>query len=196
MGSKNSNGRRKTLALLAATATLAGGLTAGTAYAGGGGGDQGGTGGGGSSAQFWAYKDDATGSWGSATDLNSVSRAMAARGVRMDDSAGKAAKALSDANAECVAGFRQRHPGEGDGDCRVVAVARRPATGPPPACGTGPASTTRRYGRTTGTSTSHRTLTTTLDLSLITPAMASATIRRTASTRSWNAMSTRPAASS
>ena len=108
MGSKNSNGRRKTLALLAATATLAGGLTAGTAWAGGGGG--------GSAAQFWAYKDDATGSWGSATDLNSVSRAMAARGVRMDDSAGKAAKALSDANAECVAGFRQRHPGEGDGD--------------------------------------------------------------------------------
>lgn len=72
MGSKNSNGRRKTLALLAATATLAGGLTAGTAYAGGGGGDQGGTGGGGSAAQFWSYKDDATGSWGSATDLNSV----------------------------------------------------------------------------------------------------------------------------
>lgn len=70
MGSKNSNGRRKTLALLAATATLAGGLTAGTAWAGGGG-DQGGTGGGGSAAQFWAYKDDATGSWGSATDLNS-----------------------------------------------------------------------------------------------------------------------------
>lgn len=129
MGSKNSNGRRKTLALLAATATLAGGLTAGTAYAGGGGGDQGGTGGGGSSAQFWAYKDDASGSWGSATDLNSVSRAMAARGVRMDDSAGKAAKALSDANAECVAGFRQRHPGEGDGDCRVVAVGAASGNG-------------------------------------------------------------------
>ena len=128
MGSKNSNGR-KTLALLAATATLAGGLTAGTAYAGGGGGDQGGTGGGGSAAQFWAYKDDATGSWGSATDLNSVSRAMTARGVRMDDSAGKAAKALSDANAECVAGFRQRHPGEGDGDCRVVAVGAASGNG-------------------------------------------------------------------
>ena len=123
MGSKNSNGRRKTLALLAATATLAGGLTAGTAWAGGGG-DQGGTGGGGSAAQFWAYKDDATGSWGSATDLNSVSRAMAWKGVTMDDSAGKAAKALSDANAECVAGFRQRHPGEGDGDCRVVGRGR------------------------------------------------------------------------
>ena len=128
MGSKNSNGR-KTLALLAATATLAGGLTAGTAYAGGGGGDQGGTGGGGSAAQFWAYKDDATGSWGSATDLNSVSRAMAAVGVRMDDSAGKAAKALSAANEECVAGFHQRHPGEGDGDCRVVAVGAASGNG-------------------------------------------------------------------
>ena len=128
MGSKNSNGR-KTLALLAATATLAGGLTAGTAYAGGGGGDQGGTGGGGSAAQFWQYKDDASGSWGSATDLNSVSRAMAAAGVRMDDSAGKAAKALSAANEECVAGFHQRHPGEGDGDCRVVAVGAVPGNG-------------------------------------------------------------------
>ena len=128
MGSKNSNGR-KTLALLAATATLAGGLTAGTAYAGGGGGDQGGTGGGGSAAQFWAYKDDATGSWGSATDLNSVSRAMAAAGVRMDDSSGKAKAALDAANVECVAGFRQRHPGEGDGDCRVVAVGAASGNG-------------------------------------------------------------------
>ena len=128
MGSKNSNGR-KTLALLAATATLAGGLTAGTAYAGGGGGDQGGTGGSGSAAQFWQYKDDASGSWGSATDLGSVSRAMAAAGVRMDDSAGKAAKALSAANEECVAGFHQRHPGEGDGDCRVVAVGAVPGNG-------------------------------------------------------------------
>ena len=58
-----------------------------------------------------------------------VSRAMAARGVRMDDSAGKDAKALSDANAECVAGFRQRHPGEGDGDCRVVAVGAASGNG-------------------------------------------------------------------
>ena len=129
MGSKNSNGR-KTLALLAATATLAGGLTAGTAYAGGGGGDQGGTGGGGSAAQFWQYKDDASGSWGSATDLGSVSRAMAAAGVRMDDSSGKAKAALDAANVECVAGFHQRHPGEGDGDCRVVAVGAASGNGP------------------------------------------------------------------
>ena len=128
MGSKNSNGR-KTLALLAATATLAGGLTAGTAYAGGGGGDQGGTGGSGSAAQFWQYKDDASGSWGSATDLGSVSRAMAAAGVRMDDSSGKAKAALDAANVECVNGFHQRHPGEGDGDCRVVAVGAASGNG-------------------------------------------------------------------
>ena len=47
---------------------------------------------------------------------------MANAGVRMDDSSGKAAAALADANSRCVAGFHQRHPGEGDGDCRVVAV--------------------------------------------------------------------------
>ena len=197
MGSKNSNGRRKTLALLAATTTLAGGLTAGTAWAGGGG-DQGGTGGGGSAAQFWAYKDDATGSWGSATDLNSVSRAMAWKGVTMDDSAGKAAKALSDANAECVAGFRQRHPGEGDGDCRVVAVGA--------ASGNGSTTSVERVRRLRRedmegqlAAEEHRRTkmnTFTQDLSTTIPAMASATIRRTASTRSWHAISTRPAASS
>ena len=70
----NSN-KRKALALLAAAATLAGGLTAGTAYAGGEGGNRPGTGGGGAAMQFWQYKDDASGSWGSATDINSVSRA-------------------------------------------------------------------------------------------------------------------------
>ena len=123
LSSKNTNGR-KTLALLAAAATLAGGLTAGTAYAGGGGGNRPGTGGGLSANQFWQYKDDATGSWGSATDLNSVRRAMAAAGVELKAGGGesKAQAALGDANAECVAGFHRRHPGEGDGDCRVVAV--------------------------------------------------------------------------
>ena len=30
--------------------------------------------------------------------------------------------ALNAANAECVSNFHKRHPGEGDGDCRVVAV--------------------------------------------------------------------------
>lgn len=117
-----TNNKRKTLALLTAVATLAGGLTAGTAYAGGGGGNRPGTGGSGAATQFWQYKDDASGSWGPATDINSVSRAMANAGVRMDDSSGKAAAALADANSRCVAGFHQRHPGEGDGDCRVVAV--------------------------------------------------------------------------
>lgn len=117
-----TNNKRKTLALLTAVATLAGGLTAGTAYAGGGGGNRPGTGGSGAATQFWQYKDDASGSWGLATDINSVSRAMANAGVRMDDSSGKAAAALADANSRCVAGFHQRHPGEGDGDCRVVAV--------------------------------------------------------------------------
>jgi len=117
----NSN-KRKALALLVAAATLAGGLTAGTAYAGGEGGNRPGTGGGGAAMQFWQYRDDSSGSWGSATDINSVSRAMANAGVRMDDSSGKAAAALADANSRCVAGFHQRHPGEGDGDCRVVAV--------------------------------------------------------------------------
>lgn len=120
MGSNDN--KRKALALLVAAATLAGGLTAGTAYAGGEGGNRPGTGGGGAAMQFWQYKDDASGSWGSATDINSVSRAMANAGVRMDDSSGKAAAALADANGRCVAGFHQRHPGEGDGDCRVVAV--------------------------------------------------------------------------
>ena len=117
-----TNNKRKTLALLTAVATLAGGLTAGTAYAGGGGGNRPGTGGSGAATQFWQYKDDASGSWGPAADINSVSRAMANAGVRMDDSSGKAAAALADANSRCVAGFHQRHPGEGDGDCRVVAV--------------------------------------------------------------------------
>ena len=117
-----TNNKRKTLALLTAVATLAGGLTAGTAYAGGEGGNRPGTGGSGAATQFWAYKDTADGSWGSSTDLNSVARAMKAVGVTMDDSSGKAAPARADANSRCVAGFHQRHPGEGDGDCRVVAV--------------------------------------------------------------------------
>lgn len=122
MGSTN-NKRRKALALLTAAATLAGGLTAGTAYAGGEGGNRPGIdGGSGAALQFWQYKDSADGSWGPATKIASVSAAMAAAGVTMDDSDGKAAGALKDANDRCEAGFKQRHPGEGDGDCRVVAV--------------------------------------------------------------------------
>lgn len=122
MGS-TKHSKRKALALLTAVATLAGGLTAGTAYAGGNGGNRPGIdGGSGAALQFWQYKDSADGSWGPATKIASVSAAMAAAGVTMDDSDGKAAGALKDANDRCVAGFHQRHPGEGDGDCRVVAV--------------------------------------------------------------------------
>ena len=129
MGSTN-NKRRKALALLTAAATLAGGLTAGTAYAGGNGGNRPGIdGGSGEALQFWQYKDGADGSWGPATKIASVSAAMAAAGVTMDDSDGKAAGALKDANDRCVAGFHQRHPGEGDGDCRVVAVGAAAGNG-------------------------------------------------------------------
>ncbi len=127
MGSNNTKGRRA-LALMAAAATLTSGLGVGTAYAGGEGGNRPGTGGDLSATQFWQYKDSTDGSWGSSTDLGSVSRAMAAVGVIMDDSSGKAAAALKDANDRCVAGFQSRHPGEGDGDCRVVAVGAVSAT--------------------------------------------------------------------
>ncbi len=123
---------RKGIALLAAIATLAtGGIVASTAYAGGGGGDEnaGGNGtGDGAPRVFWQYKDDASGSFGPASDINSVKNAFAAAGVTLHEDYGsltpmtKAKAALSAANNECVSGFHRRHPGEGDGDCRVVAV--------------------------------------------------------------------------
>ena len=125
MGS-NTNGR-KALALLAATATLAGGLTAGTAFAGGGGGNQPGAGGNMDVLQFWQYKDDTSGSWGPATSLDSVRAAMNNAGVALQgNGVTKAQAALDQARTECETGFRQRHPGEGDGDCRVVAVGAVP----------------------------------------------------------------------
>ena len=109
---------------------MAGGLTAGTAYAGGGGGDQEARAEAARPRSSGQYKDDASGSWGSATDLNSVSRAMAAAGVRMDDSAGKAAKGVERRER----GMRGRLPpeasGRGDGDCRVVAVGAASGNGP------------------------------------------------------------------
>lgn len=123
---------RRGIALIAAIATLAtGGIVASTAYAGGGGGDQdaGGSGGpDGAPRVFWQYKDDASGSFGPASDINSVKNAFAAARVTLHEDSGgmtpmtKAKNALSAANNECVNGFHQRHPGEGDGDCRVVAV--------------------------------------------------------------------------
>ena len=123
---------RKGIALLAAIATLAtGGIVASTAYAGGGGGSQPGSGSGGPDGApkvFWQYKDDASGSFGPASDINSVKKAFAAARVTLHEDSGsltpmtKAQAALDGAKNECVEGFHRRHPGEGDGDCRVVAV--------------------------------------------------------------------------
>ena len=123
---------RKGIALLAAVATLAtGGIIASTAYAGGGGGSQPGSGSGGPDGApkvFWQYRDGASGSFGPASDINSVKKAFAAARVTLHEDSGgltpmtKAKAALSAANTECMDGFHRRHPGEGDGDCRVVAV--------------------------------------------------------------------------
>lgn len=133
---------RKGIALLAAVAILAtGGVVASTAYAGGGGGSQpGGGGNGGLDGKrrvFWQYRDGAlsdpndvtSGSFGPASNFDSVKNAFKAAKVTLNEDSSiygkpmtKAKDALSAANTECVEGFHRRHPGEGDGDCRVVAV--------------------------------------------------------------------------
>lgn len=133
---------RKGIALLAAIATLAtGGVVASTAYAGGGGGSQpGGGGNGGLDGKrrvFWQYRDEAlsdpndvtSGSFGPASNFDSVKNAFKAAKVTLNEDSSiygkpmtKAKAALSAANNECVSNFRKHHPGEGDGDCRVVAV--------------------------------------------------------------------------
>lgn len=139
---------RKTVAAVAALATLAtGGLVASTAYAGGGGGSQnagGWVGGGGIPHVFWQYRDGAlsdpndvtSGSFGRATDYQSVKRAFDAAGATISSQnvggsvgSAKVQAALNAANTECVSGFHRRHPGEGDGDCRVVAVGAMLITG-------------------------------------------------------------------
>lgn len=117
------------VAALAAIATLgAGGVVASTAFAGGGGGNQPGTGGDLAAVQFWQYKDDASGAWGPATSLDSVRAAMNNAGVTLEGNGiTKAQAALDQARTECETGFQRRHPGEGNGDCRVVAVGAVPA---------------------------------------------------------------------
>lgn len=117
------------VAAVAAIATLgAGGVVASTAFAGGGGGNQPGTGGDLAAVQFWQYKDDASGAWGPATSLDSVRAAMNNAGVTLEgDGVTKAQTALDHARTECETGFQRRHPGEGNGDCRVVAVGAVPA---------------------------------------------------------------------
>lgn len=113
---------------VAAAATLLA-IGAPAAMAGGGGGNQPGSGGGLDAAQFWQYRDGPDGSWGPATSLDSVRKAMKAAGVTILDEGGsyngpaKAQAALDQARRECENGFNQRHPSEaGQANCRVVAV--------------------------------------------------------------------------
>lgn len=126
---------RKGIALLAAIATLAtGGIIASTAYAGGGGGNQQAGPGGTPSRDrdvWWNYKDQAlanpsdptSGSFGSAATDAPVYAAFNEGGITVDNvGPAKITDARTQAYNECVNGFHQRHPGEGDGDCRVVAV--------------------------------------------------------------------------
>lgn len=126
---------RKGIALLAAIATLAtGGVVASTAYADGGGGNQTADKGGTPSRSrdvWWAYKDQAlsnpndvtSGSFGSAATDAPVYAAFNAAGISVDvQGPTKITDARTQAYNECVSNFHKRHPGEGDGDCRVVAV--------------------------------------------------------------------------
>ncbi|MDO5684979.1 MAG: hypothetical protein Q4G37_02620 [Bifidobacterium sp.] len=126
---------RKGIALLAAIATLAtGGVVASTAYAGGGGGNEtAGESGTPSKSRdvWWAYKDQAlanpndvtSGSFGSAASDASVYAAFNEAGIKVNVvGPAKITAARTQAYNECVNGFHARHPGEGDGDCRVVAV--------------------------------------------------------------------------
>lgn len=126
---------RKGIALLAAVATLAtGGVVASTAYAGGGGGNQQAGPGGTPSRDrdvWWNYKDQAlsnpsdptSGSFGSAATDAPVYAAFNEAGITVDNvGPTKITDARTQAYNECKDGFHARHPGEGDGDCRVVAV--------------------------------------------------------------------------
>lgn len=137
MGSHNTNmkGRpRAALACMIAAATLMGGsLVAPAAYAGGGDWGVPGPGGPGQAQQAWWYRDGAlsnpddptSGSYGPASDPDSLKKAFESTDVKVgftDAGFEKAKGVLSTANANCVAGFKARHPGEGDGDCRLVAV--------------------------------------------------------------------------
>ena len=134
-GAHGAGPARTVLAGLVAVATLAtGGLVASTAYAGGAGDNRpGGATGGLPAGMFWQYKDDASGSFGPAANadgsprIESVEAAYKRAGVSVGsdgvyDGPGAIRDTLRGALSKCVAGFRQRHPGEGDGDCRVVGV--------------------------------------------------------------------------
>lgn len=119
---KGGRVKRAVLASLLAAAMLS---TPSIAFAGGGQGNRPADGSGGNLPMylFWQYKDDTTGSFGPATSIDSVRSAFQAAGVTLKPSGqAKAQQALTDALNMCTNGFHQRHPGEGDGDCRVVAV--------------------------------------------------------------------------
>ena len=132
---RNPKWLRKGIALLAVIATLAtGDIVASTAYAGGGGGNEFAGGGGTPNRSrdvWWTYKDQelakpsdpTSGSFGPATADSSVNAAFASAGIKIyDQGPAKITAARTQAYNECVEGFHRRHPGEGDGDCRVVAV--------------------------------------------------------------------------
>ena len=126
MGLGRKTARSAAAGLLAGVMLLSG-ITAPSAVAAGGGGVRPGEGGSADVTQFWAYKDDASGSWGSASSIESVRAAMTWANVTMNAAGqAKAQAALDEARTECENGFKQRHPGEGDGDCRVVAVGAVP----------------------------------------------------------------------
>ena len=118
------------VAAVAAIATLgAGGVVASTAFAGGGGGNQPGTG----SSTWPRCSSGSTRTMLRAhgvrpASLDSVRAAMNNAGVTLEGGGvTKAQAALDQARTECETGFQRRHPGEGNGDCRVVAVGAVPA---------------------------------------------------------------------
>lgn len=103
-------------------------LLPGTANAGGGGGAAGGGGGGSMDvSQQWAYKDNNDGGFGG-YDMSSITASFEQMGVTMGIGTDVAQQALDEANTNCTDRFHEAHPGEGDGDCRVVAVGTM--TGP------------------------------------------------------------------
>ena len=114
--------------MLLAFAMLFAGMVAPSAFAGGDSDKGDGDGTGLDAGFFWKYKDDASGSWGAASDFESVEAAFRDAGVTMVNNGGdyngmdKARDVLASANELCINGFKARHPNEGDGDCRVVAV--------------------------------------------------------------------------
>lgn len=72
---------------------------------------------------MWKYKDDGSGSYGSANDPQSVVNAFNAAGVTIKLNGMQAIRdTLERARVKCATGFMARHPGEGDGECRVVGV--------------------------------------------------------------------------